>query len=129
MRSALAGRNTHGLPEDLEAAARRHPRAGVVQQQRFAELTGNDDERSGGTGSGAGDPSRCASSPWMQSGIAPDQRARYLVAALTLDQKIAQLHGEMQPEDFRIVPGIVDLCVPDLTVTNGLPGSDRVSND
>ena len=65
----------------------------------------------------------------MQSGIAPDQRARYLVAALTLDQKIAQLHGEMQPEDFRIVPGIVDLCVPDLTVTNGLPGSDRVSND
>ena len=51
-----------------------------------------------------------------------DERGRRLVGALTLDQKISQLHGEQQPQDYRIVPGIPDLCVPDLTVANGPAG-------
>jgi beta-glucosidase len=58
----------------------------------------------------------------MQRDASPDERARRLIAALTLDQKISQLHGDSQPHDYRIVPGIPNLCIPDLTVTNGPAG-------
>lgn len=51
-----------------------------------------------------------------------DQRARALVARMTLDQKIAQVHVEPTPDDFRIVPGIPALGIPALTVTNGPAG-------
>lgn len=45
-----------------------------------------------------------------------------LVDVLTIDQKVAQLHGEATEADFRVVPGIPELCIPDLTVTNGPAG-------
>jgi beta-glucosidase len=41
---------------------------------------------------------------------------------MTLEQKIGQLHGQPSASDFRRVPGIPELCVPDLTVTNGPAG-------
>jgi len=70
---------------------------------------------------GAG-PSPCADAPWMRRALPPSLRARHLISALTLEQKIAQLHGQPTTQDFRIVPGIPALCVPDLTVTNGPAG-------
>ncbi|MDQ2677703.1 MAG: glycoside hydrolase family 3 C-terminal domain-containing protein [Actinomycetota bacterium] len=68
------------------------------------------------------DPDLCPDAPWMARGIGPSERAERLVAAMSLDQKLAQTHGDAQPEDFRIVPGVPELCVPDLTVTNGPAG-------
>lgn len=68
------------------------------------------------------DPSLCPDKPWMGPVVDPAERARLLIAAMTVEQKVAQLHGEPRPEDFRIVPGIPELCVPDLTVTNGPAG-------
>jgi beta-glucosidase len=58
----------------------------------------------------------------MQPGIGPATRAQRLVAALSLAQKVEQLHGQATSKDFRIVPGIPALCVPDLKVTNGPAG-------
>lgn len=71
---------------------------------------------------GHGDPSLCPDAAWMAPDLLPPQRAEKLVAALSQEQKIQQLHGSAPPEDFRVVTGIPELCVPDLTVTNGPAG-------
>ena len=34
--------------------------------------------------------------PWMDKSLSPRERAEKLVAAMTLEQKIAQLHGAMK---------------------------------
>lgn len=68
------------------------------------------------------DTSGCPGATWMDPATAPTERARRLVAAMTLDQKITQVHGGPVPEDFRQVPGIPELCVPALTLTNGPAG-------
>ncbi len=68
------------------------------------------------------DPSLCPGAPWMDASADPAERARRLVAVLTLEQKVAQVHGQPDEVDFRRVPGIPELCVPDLTVTNGPAG-------
>ncbi len=52
----------------------------------------------------------------------PDQRAREIVVRMTLEQKISQTHGDAPPQDFRVVLGIPELGIPDLTVTNGPAG-------
>ena len=61
-----------------------------------------------------------------QSAAAPNQadeaRARQLVAQMTLDEKIAQLHGIHDKTDYRIVPGLPRLGIPALTVANGPAG-------
>jgi len=59
---------------------------------------------------------------WMDTSLDPDARALALVSAMTLEQKIDQTHGHAPPEDFRVVLGIEELCIPDLTVTNGPAG-------
>ncbi|MBW2375139.1 MAG: glycoside hydrolase family 3 C-terminal domain-containing protein, partial [Deltaproteobacteria bacterium] len=59
---------------------------------------------------------------WMDTSLGPDARAQALVSAMTLEQKIDQTHGHAPPEDFRVVRGIEELCIPDLTVTNGPAG-------
>lgn len=58
----------------------------------------------------------------MAPDLVPHDRAVKLVAALDQDQKVQQVHGSATPQDFRVVPGIPKLCVPDLTVTNGPAG-------
>lgn len=68
------------------------------------------------------DPSLCPGAPWMDASAGPSERARRLVAVLTLEQKVAQVHGQPEAADFRRVPGIPELCLPDLTVTNGPAG-------
>lgn len=49
-------------------------------------------------------------------------RARALVARMTLDEKITELHGVQTPEIARVVPGIRRLGIPALHITNGPAG-------
>ena len=41
-----------------------------------------------------------AARPWQAPGMQPRQRAEALVAEMTLEQKIAQLHGAMETIDI-----------------------------
>jgi beta-glucosidase len=38
-------------------------------------------------------PSKADQLPWMNTSLSPQTRAQLLVSAMTLDQKIEQLHG------------------------------------
>jgi len=49
-------------------------------------------------------------------------RARQIVARMTLDEKIAQLHGIRDANDFRVIPGLARLGIPALHMTNGPAG-------
>lgn len=49
-------------------------------------------------------------------------RARALVAKMTLDEKITELHGIRNPQNFRVIPGIPRLGIPALHMTNGPAG-------
>ena len=51
-----------------------------------------------------------------------DARAKKVVAQMTLDEKIAQLHGIRDAGDYRVVPGLPRLGIPSLTVCNGPAG-------
>ena len=51
-----------------------------------------------------------------------DARARQIVAQMTLDEKIAQLHGIRDADNYRVVPGLPRLGIPALTVANGPAG-------
>jgi len=52
-----------------------------------------------------------------------DAHARQIVAKMTLDEKIAQLHGIVDKENCRVVPGIQRLGIPALTICNGPAGA------
>lgn len=63
--------------------------------------------------------------PAQQAGITHAQavaRARALVAKMTLDEKIAQLHGIRDPKNFRVIPGLPRLGIPAFHMTNGPAG-------
>jgi beta-glucosidase len=82
--------------------------------------------------------------PWMDDGLPPGERATALVAAMTLEQKIAQLHGAMETIDIyalsstataeererlarqirveRHVAAIDELGIPRFRITNGPVG-------
>ncbi|MDO5672574.1 MAG: glycoside hydrolase family 3 C-terminal domain-containing protein [Actinomycetaceae bacterium] len=83
--------------------------------------------------------------PWMDSSLSPRERAEKLVEAMTLEQKIAQLHGAMETIDIyamannaktaeemeqlaaqirveRHVKGIDELGIPRFRITNGPVG-------
>lgn len=49
-------------------------------------------------------------------------RARRLVSRMTLDEKIAQLHGIQDATHYRYVPGLPQLGIPPLNITNGPAG-------
>ncbi|HEX4032472.1 MAG TPA: glycoside hydrolase family 3 C-terminal domain-containing protein [Terracidiphilus sp.] len=49
-------------------------------------------------------------------------RARQIVARMTLDEKIAQLHGIRDADNFRVIPGLPRLGIPALHMTNGPAG-------
>ena len=49
-------------------------------------------------------------------------RAKAIVAKMTLDEKITELHGIHTATEYRIVPGIPRLGIPPLQMTNGPAG-------
>ena len=49
-------------------------------------------------------------------------RARQIVARMTLDEKISELHGVHDATRFRMVPGVPRLGIPDFWMTNGPAG-------
>ena len=44
--------------------------------------------------------------PWMDKSLSPRERAEKLVAAMTLEQKIAQLHGAMNTINIYDMPSM-----------------------
>ncbi|HZI32197.1 MAG TPA: glycoside hydrolase family 3 C-terminal domain-containing protein, partial [Candidatus Binatia bacterium] len=52
-----------------------------------------------------------------------DARARKVVAQMTLDEKIAQLHGIRDKDNYRVVPGLPRLGIPALPLCNGPAGA------
>ena len=54
--------------------------------------------------------------------LTPVQQAEALVAKMTLDQKITELHGIVDASDQRYVPGLPSLGIPPLVITNGPAG-------
>lgn len=63
-----------------------------------------------------------AAQPWLDRALPPQQRAAALVAQLTLDEKISQLHGIQNADHKRYVPGIPRLNIPPFRITNGPAG-------
>jgi beta-glucosidase len=47
------------------------------------------------------------------------QRAEHIVAQMTLEEKISQLHGISDAKNYRIIPGLARLGIPALRITNG----------
>lgn len=60
---------------------------------------------------------------WMDRALPPERRAELLVRAMTLDEKISQIHMMDVPEHPREVPGIARLGVPAFKITNGPAGA------
>jgi beta-glucosidase len=69
--------------------------------------------------------SMAAAAPVPQARLSHAQataRARQLVARMTLDEKITELHGIGDATHYRIVPGVARLGIPDFQMTNGPAG-------
>ena len=68
-----------------------------------------------------------ASCPWMKAGQSPEQRADELVKAMTLDQKIHQLHHSQPPWMAHYgsaghVDATPELCIPELNLSDAGSG-------
>ena len=53
---------------------------------------------------------------------AAEARARALVSRMTLDEKIAQMHGIRDGDRFRLIPALPRLKIPEFHITNGPAG-------
>jgi beta-glucosidase len=60
--------------------------------------------------------------PWLDHSLSARARAVALVAQLTLDEKITELHGIQDSDHVRYVPGVPRLGIPPLRITNGPAG-------
>ena len=56
------------------------------------------------------------------AGARISMRARQIVAQMTLDEKVSQMHGTSNKQMYRVVVGVPRLGIPDLLVTNGPAG-------
>ena len=65
--------------------------------------------------------SLAADRPWMNTALTPDQRADQLLAQMTLDEKIALLHGVAGPY-IGYVPANTRLGIPALNLEDGPAG-------
>jgi len=65
-----------------------------------------------------------ASRPWMDTSLSPQQRAELIVKAMTLDEKIAQIHMlDLRGDKPREVPGLPRLGLASFKITNGPLGA------
>jgi beta-glucosidase len=64
-----------------------------------------------------------ADRPWMNRALPPDQRAKLLVQAMTLDEKVQQIHMVDVSEQPREVAGIPRLGIETFKITNGPAGA------
>jgi beta-glucosidase len=60
--------------------------------------------------------------PWMDTHLSPDQRAKLLVATMTLAQETQETATISTATESREVPAIPSLCIPALLLTNGPAG-------
>jgi beta-glucosidase len=67
-------------------------------------------------------PAAADAHPWRDTRQSPDRRAAALIAAMTLDEKISQLHLQPDAEHQRFVPPIPRLGVPGFRIANGPAG-------
>ncbi|MEU0789286.1 glycoside hydrolase family 3 C-terminal domain-containing protein [Amycolatopsis sp. NPDC005961] len=67
-------------------------------------------------------PATADAQPWRDARQSPDRRAAELVAAMTLDEKISQLHLQPDAQHQRFVPPIPRLGVPGFRIANGPAG-------
>ncbi|HEU5034297.1 MAG TPA: glycoside hydrolase family 3 C-terminal domain-containing protein [Mycobacteriales bacterium] len=73
----------------------------------------------------SGAPVQAASCPWMDRHKSPAQRAHELVAAMTLDQKIAELYGRGDFTHYGAandIPAVPELCIPELVFNDAGAG-------
>jgi len=66
---------------------------------------------------------------WLDRGLSARDRAAAVVAQMTLDEKITELHGVQDSQHQRYVPGIPRLNVPPLRITksgSGMPALCRL---
>src|SRR5436190_1104325 len=61
--------------------------------------------------------------PWMNKALPPGQRAKMLVAAMTLDEKVLQIHMMDTSAHPREVQAIPRLGIPAFKITNGPAGA------
>ncbi len=62
-----------------------------------------------------------AERPWMNTALTPDQRADQLIAQMTLDEKIAQVHGVAGPY-IGYIPANTRLGIPAVNLEDGPAG-------
>jgi beta-glucosidase len=71
----------------------------------------------------AASPANPPTRPWLDAARSPETRAAELVAQMTLDEKISQMHTVSGGGNIaRLVPGIPRLGVPELRISNGPVG-------
>jgi beta-glucosidase len=68
-------------------------------------------------------PAADAPRPWMDRSLPPADRAERLVQAMTLDEKISQIHMLDIPSHPREVAGVPRLGIPIFKITNGPAGA------
>jgi beta-glucosidase len=76
---------------------------------------------------GAGPSQAATGCPWMEPGKSPEQRASELIAAMTLDQKVNQVHQSDPPWMFYYgtaghIDGTPELCIPTLVLSDAGSG-------
>ncbi|WP_433887723.1 discoidin domain-containing protein [Streptomyces sp. CA-111067] len=64
-------------------------------------------------------PGNCA---WLNSTAATSTRVAQLMGQMTLQQKVAMLHGTDDPDYIGKIDGIPSLCIPDLNLEDGPAG-------
>lgn len=66
---------------------------------------------------------RAAAQPWMDSSLPPEQRAGLLLGVMTVDEKIAMVHGDSPHGYVGRVPGNARLGIPELILQDGPAGA------
>src|SRR5216117_2288060 len=61
--------------------------------------------------------------PWINAALTPVERAQALVAQMTLDEKVLEIHMLDVPDHPREVAGIPRLGIPTFKITNGPAGA------